>query len=154
MTGGDNPLAEFRSIRMVCKHFGFSADYIDEEMEYGLFWCYLAEALDAEELNDYRDAIMQGGKKARQKWKWATPDHAGTRSIATRNKDVRGSLMQIATAMTGKKPKPTGTIEEYAKIRNLPMIYRDEEGNYFDGEGNPVESKPGFVFIPVDDKVH
>jgi hypothetical protein len=149
-------MGEYRAIRLICKHFNFLGDYIDEELEYGRFWCYLAESLDAEELRDYRDAILQGGKKAKQKWKWATPDHAGTKPVATRDKDVRKTLGDFAMALTGKRPEKAGSIDEYAKVRGMNVVYQDEEGNLYDENYDRIESTSGLIFIPREsqEKAH
>lgn len=140
-------MGDYRAVRLVCKHFNFSGDYVNEELEYGSFWCYLAEALDAEELNDYRDAIMQGGKQAKKKWKWATPDHAGTKPVAMGKKDVRKSLEDFVTAFTGRRAEKGGSIDEYAKVRGLDVVYQDEEGNLYDKDYNRIDAK-GMIFVP------
>jgi len=145
-------MAEFRAMRLICKHFNFIGDYLDEELEYGIFWCYLAEALDAEELIDYRETLLAGGKEAKKKWKWATPDHAGTRAVVTRKEDVRASLSDFATMM-GMRMQKTGNIDEYARIRGAQEVYRDGAGKLYDRNMNPIESETGLVFV-ASEKVH
>ena len=149
-------MAEYRALRMVCRHFNLSIEDIDEELEYGKFWCCLAEALDAEELQDYRDAVAMGGKKAAKKWKWATPDHAGTRPVLSGKKAAQASMIDFAAMLSGGKVKKSGDIGEYAKVRQLQRVWQDEEGNLFDQDGNPIESDPGLVFVPLEssDRTH
>jgi len=143
-------MAEFRAIRLICEHFGVSGPYVDDNLEYGLFWCYLAESLDAEELRDYRDALLAGGKDAKKKWKWATPDHAGTKPVAIGGqKNVKQSIVRFATMLSGGPLKASGNIEEYAKVRNMPLVYQDADGDLFDEHGKPIPSRPGQVFVPL-----
>ena len=138
-------------MRMICKHFNFTGDYVNLGMEVGDFFCYLAEALDAEELEDYREALMAGGKEAKKKWKWSTPDHAGTRAMGGGRQDVRQSMMNMAQALTKGPVKKTGNISEIANLLGKKMVFRTEDGNYYDEDGNPVDGK-GMVFIPLDNQ--
>lgn len=144
-------MAEYRSVRLICKHFNFTGDYVQEEMEVGDYFCYLAEALDAEELEDYRDALLTGGKEAAKKWKWATPDHAGTRAVAIKKQDVRSAIINFAEKIAGGPLNKAGTISEIAMLKGKTMVYRDEHGNIIDEQGNPVEVPKGMVFIPVEE---
>lgn len=92
---------------------------------------------------------MMHGKDVKKKWKWQTPDHAGTRPLVKSGEDIRHSMLDFAAVLTGKAPQKTGSIEEIAKVKGLPMVYRDENGNIFDEHGARVESKRGLVFIPL-----
>ncbi len=147
-------MAEYRVVRLICKHFGFDAHQVDEWVEYGEFWCYAAEAFDAEELQDYRDSILAGGKEAKKKWKWQTKDHAGTRSVATKSKNVGQSIADFATMLTGGPLKKSGDVSQYAKIRGLQKVFQDKEGNLYDENMNKIESDSGLVFVPSEERVH
>jgi hypothetical protein len=147
-----DPFAEYRAIRLICDHFNFTGDYVKYEMEWGDFWCYLAEALDAEELADYREVVLQGGKKAARKWKWATPDHAGTRPTG---EGAKKSLLAFAQALTKGPLKKTGAYEEYMRATGRPVVYKTEDGKIVDENGKPIEVPKGTIFMPLkSDKVH
>ena len=72
------------------------------------------------------------------------------------DKDVTKSLLDFGAKLSGGSVKKTGTVAEYAKIRNMPKVYRDDDGTIFDEHGKPIEPKPGLIFIPLpsDEKVH
>jgi len=99
----------------------------------------LAEALDAEELDDYRFVALTHGKDAIKKWKWQTPDHAGTKSIET-GENVYKSLTDFARAISGGGPlRKTGTVGEYASVRGLRKVYRQTDGTLTDEGGNAID---------------
>lgn len=147
-------MAEYRAVRHICHHFNLSGVYVDDDLEIGLFFVYLAESLDAEELGDYKAVVLQGGKKAAKKWKWATPDRAGTRPIGTKKKDVRTTMLNFAQALTKKPVQQSGTVSEYAKHTGSKRVYQDEDGNLYDANMNLIESDAGLVFIPTEGKPH
>lgn len=129
-------------MRIVCKHFGFSAQEINTSLDYGDFFCYLAVALDADELDSFERFRLAGGDA--KKWKWATPDHAGTRKVITKKSDVFQTVMGLVNKMGGAQ---RGSIDEVARARGLPVVYKTADGKIVDSSGNPVDSK-GMVFIP------
>lgn len=142
-------MAEYRATRLICKHFGFTATDINEEVDYSEYWCFLAESMDAEELQRYYDFCLRASKKDMKKWKWQTPDHAGTRVVEAKKGQARATLLGFVEKLTRSKAKPTGSVDEIAKLRGLPKVYRDEQGNLFDEQGKSVESKAGLIFVPA-----
>jgi hypothetical protein len=93
---------------------------------------------------------LQHGKSAAKKWKWQTPDHAGTREVGIGGEGVKRTLEGFARAfMKGAPLKPTGSWAEYARVTGRKVIFKAEDGTLFDEQGNIVEAPKGAIFVPL-----
>lgn len=115
------------------------------------YYCLLAEALDAEELEEYNHAAMTAiafhkpGKI--NKWKWSSPDRAGTKPSGTQ--EITNSIAGFVVKQTGGRVEANGSAEEFARVTGRPLAYVDEAGNLFDSLGNPTEKTPSTIVIPM-----
>ncbi len=128
---------------MVCKHFNLDARHIEQELLYERWICYLAVALDLDEIEQFNRWWVAGQDP--KKFKWSSLDHAGTRSG-----DVTDGLMAFASALVGRDPsrmkkrdpyeyaKATGRLVYKMELRDqdtgkfLRYVYVDTEGNVAD----------------------
>lgn len=105
--------------------------------------------MDAEELDNYNSAVLQAiafnNPKYLKRWKWATADKAGTRSVGSGNglKDLIG----LAASMTGGKMTTGGDMMEYARVTGRPVIYLAPDGSFEDMEGNLVERTKDAIVV-------
>lgn len=142
-----DPLAEWRLIHLLCKHFGLTIEYINNEMPVLPDWyCCLSVALDEEEeeahTRQYLAYISAGGdpKKFPKRKKRAT---------ATRKQDTNPfNMVMGAIQKSGLKiPSVRGSVDEYARARGMQKIFKMPDGTFVDEGGNPVEPTPGSVFV-------
>lgn len=144
-------------VRLVCKHFGLSSQYINEEMPVLPDWyCHLSVAVDAEEDEWYNQqylAYMSAGgdlKKFPKRKRRYTEIAQTTRREPLPQENpadlVLGALGQSGVNMVGRK----GSAKEYAEARGLDRAYQMPDGTFTDKDGNPVEPKPGSVFVKID----
>lgn len=107
------------------------------------YWCLLAEAMDADELEDFNLAHMVyigvNDPKRLKKWKWSSPDRAGTRPLAI---NPAASVTRFLTKDLRMNLKPTGSGLEYARATGREVVYADEEGHLFDDQLNPLIERP------------
>jgi len=132
----------------VCKHFGFTSQYVNEDMLVLPDWyCCVSVALDAEEDEAYmqqRNAYMAAGgdlkkfPKRPQRYIQAQP--------AERNPfDV------VMNAVKGVRvPTARGSVSEYARSRGLRKVFQMPDGTFVDDAGKPVEPTPGSIFVKSD----
>lgn len=103
----------------------------------------LATALDARELDEYRDYMLAGGDK--KKWKWSSADKAGTKYIPSgtgdggelSNSQPFQKLFEMATKNKTEKDvaKLRGSAEELARISGRPLYLMNPDGYLFDQTG-------------------
>ena len=120
----------------------------------------LAEALDADELESYERYLLAGGDK--KKWKWSSPDKAGTQKLATNANSVEKTLRKAAIDVFGianlenykkslNETRPHRA-KEFAEITGRPWILMNPDGVYFDRNAN-VLTPPfadGTLIIKID----
>lgn len=119
------------------------------------YWCLLAEALDAEELEEYNEvalnAIAFHDPKRLKKWKWQSHDHAGTKNVS---QNPAASLMEMVYVATAGDIRPMGNIYEYAQTSGREIVYRTREGTYVNKDGQPIERQPGMLVVPFSEVTH
>lgn len=118
----------------------------------------LAEALDAEELDSYREYLLAGGE--RKKWKWASSDKAGTSPSKNKPNEVEQGLRNIASTLFGisdlethkQRTSRPGRAKEFAEITGRPWIFMNPDGVYFDKEVKVINPpfEPGTLIIKID----
>lgn len=59
------------------RHFGADVEYLEERIAWDMFYIRLAVALDLEERDQFFQYLLAGGEA--KKFKWSSPDRAGTR---------------------------------------------------------------------------
>lgn len=129
-------------------------------MELGDYYCMLAEALDTDELESYERYLLAGGDK--KKWKWSSPDKAGTQPL---NKGVDGvfdtmkkaafdlfkisDLEQVKKSANAARPHRA---KEFAEITGRPWILMNPDGVYFDRDANVLTPpfEDGTFIIKID----
>ena len=97
---------------MVCKHFNLDAEYIQEDLRWDRWVCYLAVALDLDEIEDYKAFIFAGGEG--KKFKWSSSDHGGLRPHGDIGKEM-------IREFGGANSKPSD-VWQYGKIRGLKSV--------------------------------
>lgn len=116
----------------------------------------LAIALDAEELDDYNQAILtsigfNSTKKSFKRWKWSSPDKAGTIPISLTGKDGIAESVAAFALMHGGNIQPSaGGGEQWAKATGRTIAYLTDDGQLIDKEGVPVEKAD--VILPIAKK--
>jgi len=116
------------------------------------YYCLLAEALDAEELEEYNEAVLTAiafhNPKKLKNWKWASADKAGT--VRTGRQGVAETIANVVWEHTKGDIRPTGQAEEFARVTGRPLAYMDKAGNLFDAEGNPTERTPLTIIVRME----
>lgn len=135
-------------MRLLCKHFGFTSRYVNEDMPVLPDWyCCISVALDAEEDEAWiaqRNAYMAAGGDLK---KFPKKPSRHTTQLA-QQAEPRNPLDIVMDAMKGAKiPRVKGSIDEVARARGLPKVFKREDGTFVDSAGNPVEVPPGSVFV-------
>lgn len=98
---------------------------------------YLSVALDLKEQDEYKAYILAGGEP--KKFKWSSPDHAGTREeITLAEKLVHG-------ASKGFSQASKRDIWEYGKLRGLKTVIRAEK--WQEGENGSRGKFLGYVWV-------
>lgn len=132
----------------MCKHFGFTSQYVNEDMPVLPDWyCCISVALDAEEEEAYmqqRNAYMAAGGDLKK-----FPKRPQRYTQARRTETVEENPFDIVMgAMKGAKvPTAKGNINEYAKARGLQKVFQMPDGTIVDDTGKPVEPTPGSIFV-------
>lgn len=124
---------------MICKFFNISILELDNEIEYGQYFCLLAEALDAEELEAYEKYLYAGGDK--RKWKWSSPDKAGTEIYRKASDRVTDSLLQFGQQVfkMDVTNMPRGRSREFAKHTGRRLVLMNPDGVLFDETGQRLQ---------------
>lgn len=131
---------------------------MDTEVDLGEYFCLLAEALDADELDSYQQFLLAGGDK--RKWKWQSRDKAGTVYIGTGNTtdDVVDKMKSIANTVFKldlnnlDKGHKKGSGRQFAEITGRPWIMMNPDGVYFDRDATIIQPpfEPGTIIIKID----
>ena len=155
--GIENPLSEFHSDRVICKHFNMSYLDIRDNLSMTEYYCLLAEALDAEELEPYSSMVNMAtafhDPKRLRNYKWQSPDKAGTLPLYYGDSADVAARTVVGAALKGGATKPKkAKIEhllEYAKRSGKTVVYQMEDGRFKDEEGNIIVKKvQGVIAIP------
>jgi len=126
-------------------------------IDLGDYYCLLAEALDAEELDDYKSYLLAGGDK--KKWKWQSPDKAGTVPIIRGKDSVVESMSNIAKnvfnvdiSSRSDVRKRKGSGREFAEVTGRPWVMMNPDGVFFDKNVNVITPPfdDGTVIIKID----
>ncbi len=132
----------------MCKHFGFTSQYVNEDMPVLPDWyCCISVALDAEEEEAYmqqRNAYMAAGGDLKK-----FPKRPQRYTQVRRTEMAEENPFDIVMgAMKGAKvPTARGNINEYAKTRGLQKVFQMPDGTIVDDAGKPVEPTPGSIFV-------
>jgi hypothetical protein len=127
---------------------------LNEEVELGEYYCLLAESLDAEELDEYHNYLLAGGET--KKWKWSSPDKAGTVVRGSSKADaVTEKMMDITKQVFKVDPdqlKLRGRAEEWAEATERRILFLNPDGFVFDRTGTLVKEydKTSDFVIKVD----
>jgi hypothetical protein len=139
---------------LICKHFNLSLAELWEKFDLPRYYVLLAEALDAEELEDYdrhrnivNIALAHHAPKKLPKWKWSSIDQAGTKAF-----DSVTGKMTMTDAFAGLLGKAggqvsKGSVDEYQRATGKPVAYRAPDGRIVDIEGNPVHRTPEHIIL-------
>lgn len=142
---------------MICKHFNLPWTTVRDDLDYFEYVILLAEALDAEELADYNFAVLTAiafnAPKQIKKWKWQSPDRAGTRETGT--KPAAEGLAKMALSLSGGKLQGANELAlqrafERARSSGRPLIFMDNDGNYYTPDWQPAERTRNSIVIRVD----
>lgn len=120
------------------------------------YYSLLAESLDAEELETFHLAQITNigfnsdPKKLGRKWKWSTPDKAGTAKISP--SDVAKSIVAFAISMGGD-PSRGGNVEEYARATGRIVAYQHPSGGLFDKKGRSVEKTDNTLIVKMPEEM-
>ena len=94
----------------------------------------MVEALDAHELKQRDLAVAVGiafhKPKQIKRWKFASPDKAGTRPKA---KNALQAMLGFATQLMGGKLEPSGSAEERAMATGRVVAYEADDGQLYIG---------------------
>lgn len=110
----------------------------------------LAIALDAEELEDYNFASLVGvavnNPKQLKRWKWQSPDHAGTKPM----RDPTNIVFDLAMQMTGGKlGNAAGSAESFEKATGRIIGFMDDEGHVFNRHGKEISKEEADMILPM-----
>ncbi len=136
---------------------------IRDDLSLAEYLCLLSEAFDAEEIEDLKThnlavatAIAFHAPKKIKKWRWQTPDRAGTRSVGGQKEVAVGLAAMVLSVNKDvlKKGKLEAShpslIMERAKATGRPLVWMDSNYNYFDKDGNPTERDKLALVIKMD----
>jgi hypothetical protein len=125
---------------MICQHFNLSWIEVRDELNLYEYYVLLAEALDAQELDDHRVASLQAiafhNPKGVKRWKWSSPDKAGTKS--THSSNPFAAMAAFAMQQTGGVLKKMSDPSMYADATGQTLLFVDNKGNHFDRQGKPA----------------
>lgn len=95
----------------------------------------MAESLDAEELEAYEKYLLAGGDK--RKWKWSSPDKAGTEIYRKAFERVTETLIQFGREVfkIDITSMPKGRSREYARATGRKLLLMNPDGILFDELG-------------------
>ena len=113
------------------KYFGLNPIDLERDIGLGQYYCYLAVALDEQELDHYHDYIMAGGDP--KKFKWQSPDHAGTRSVGAET-GPREFHLDNVLAQAGEQ----GSEIDFANATGRTLYYVTPSGIYMNKDGQQV----------------
>ncbi len=119
----------------------------------------LAEAFDAEELEDLdrhnrtiEAAIAFHAPKKIKKWKWRSPDKAGTLILGEGKKAVASGLAVMALQLGKGKidAGPSSFIYERARVTGRRIIFMDPVTlEHFNEDGSPTAREPLDLIIKM-----
>lgn len=128
------------------KHFGIPAHVIERELLWTRWICYLAVALDLEELDNYRFWVL--AQQDPKKFEWSSSDRAGSRDPEY----VGQRIMHFAQQRLGAAGVQKGDFWTLARQKGMKPIYQieKEDGSlmFVDEKGNPTQPPEGFAFVP------
>lgn len=119
----------------------------------------MAVALDKEELEHYNFAALTHGKEAVKKWKWSSPDKAGTQitpdratranpgNISTNpllENTIRSFMSQIDNDTRLQRAR------EYAATKGRPIGYQTPDGKLIDGDGKVIPKTPDLFVVKLN----
>lgn len=130
---------------MICDHFNLSWLDIENDLTFEQYYCLLAVALDADELEQYHTAVLYHGKEAAKKWKWASPDKAGTVPSMAQLRRENSPLVdkqQEALALNyfnafGQMvgDNASGDMSSFEQATGRTLVYRQADGSIVDKNG-------------------
>ena len=158
------PLADYRNYRLICKHFNISYIDLRDDIGYFDYLCLLAEALDAEELEDldrYNEVVNTAlafhRPKKIKKHKWTSIDKAGTEPIFEGQGGVGLGILNFVAAHGGLDEKGdirvNGDVNDFESATGRQLIYPDGKGGYIDKAGNPVRRTRNTILVPAHKRV-
>jgi len=110
-------------------------EYLEYEVGLGEYYCFLAKAIEAEEVEVWRAAATSGNFNMK---KWPDP----RRGKGHQNKTLSPILARFGVGHTSQL-KPTGTAEAYATATGRLVVYYDPvQDVYLDEDGIQVEYDP------------
>lgn len=96
----------------------------------------MAVAADLDERETYMRYIFSGGDQ--KKWKWATPDRAGTRPGAKSDNAGLGEFIGKAI-QSGSVSIAKGRAYDIARAQGRRVVFVDEHGKSWLEDGSPTE---------------
>lgn len=109
-------------------------DYLEYEVGLGEYYCFLAKAIEAEEVEVWQAAATSGNFDMK---KW--PDPRKKKRAGKQTANLAPILAKFGVGHVSQF-KPTGTAKAYAIATGRLVVYYDPKKNaYFDESGNEVE---------------
>lgn len=120
-------------------------DYFDHYLPHDDFWCLFAVSLDLEERELYSRYLLAHGDP--KKFKWSSPDRAGTVSLRAGDTSLGPALKQMMLhAQTSKR---FGSAFEIARSQGREIVFIDAEKRAWTVDGEPTTRKPDHFALPI-----
>lgn len=139
---------------LLYKHFGISYRESEFELPVDAYYSMLAKALDYDELERYQQYVLAGGKPS--KFKWSSPDKAGTdpagfgNSLMGQKYDDRMTELGIEQKREVRLNERAKAIEMIARAQGREIAYIHPDGRVTDREGNPIERTREHIPFPLE----
>lgn len=132
-------MSKWDNYRIVCKHFNL--DYLDIKYRVGLgdYYCMLADAIYAEEADDYNFALLTHGSDGVKKWPQPRLSDRVQRQTPVTYRDIikvtDGS--QSPQELSAQK---MGRMEFFEKATGgRRILFKLPDGSHVDRHGSPIE---------------
>lgn len=132
---------------MLWEKFGVDKYYFETQITYPEYIKMTAAALDIEELEYYKEYILAGGEA--KKFKWSSPDRAGTKPYGGSSKALGLSPFIMKLAESGAVHKSADGAFSIAKAQGRRVVYVDSAGQAWDEAGNKTKRTMDDFPLPI-----
>lgn len=146
-------LARWDNHRIICKHFNLSYLDIKYRISLGDYWCMLADAMYAEESDDWTFTALTHGSDGVKHWSQPTLavsrtfDRVQRQTRSLTNRELETAGIYLPPDFSEKKQERMAFFEKATGGRRI--IFRLDDGSHTDRLGNPIaELRESDLIIP------